>query len=68
MVMMDYLTPTAAARVLPTSADVIRRHCRDGTVPAVQVAGRWLLPPEAMQALRDRCPQGNPGEDGPESD
>lgn len=45
------LRPRQAAQLAGQTVETIRRWCREGTLPAARVNGRWLIDPAALNEL-----------------
>jgi excisionase family DNA binding protein len=45
------LTPEEAARRLGMNAEVIRRMCRDGRLPAAKIGRVWRIRPADLEAM-----------------
>ena len=56
---MDYLTVAQAAERLGTSAQMVRRWIRDGSLDAERVGRMYLLRPGSVQRFK-RLPRGRP--------
>lgn len=47
---VEYMAPDDYAELMGLNPASVRRMCRDGTVRAVRVGGRWRIPMEPPQA------------------
>lgn len=47
---VEYMAPDDYAELMGLNPASVRRMCRDGTVRAVRVGGRWRIPVEGPQA------------------
>jgi len=53
---VDLLTVTQAAHAIGTTRGAIHHHRLTGRLPAIVVAGKYLIPRESVEALsRDRA-------------
>ena len=49
---LDLVTVTEAARAIGTTRGAIHHHRLTGRLPAIAVAGRYLIPQQAVEQLR----------------
>lgn len=49
---MNYLSTSEVAALLDINLNSINRQCREGKINgAVKIAGRWLIPKEAVENI-----------------